>query len=212
MRRLEHDYKRGRNLRARAAVSQEEYDRIEGDYRAAVANDVAGYLGVQPGLVLDEFKRAATDRRAPAPMQQARTSIPAIEGMLLNALISSAITRKQVLPQISDTMTAGFLTREIFDALRQMAASDAAVTFSALEGRLAEGARARAGTNVGIGVTGIAGPAGGTPAKPVGTVAIAVAVDGETRVRTFQFVGGREQVKFQASQAALNMLRLLLLP
>jgi RND family efflux transporter MFP subunit len=38
MRRLEHDYERGRNLRARAAVSQEEYDRIEGDYRAAVAN------------------------------------------------------------------------------------------------------------------------------------------------------------------------------
>ena len=38
MRRLGHDYERGRNLKARAAVSQEEYDRIEGDYRAAVAN------------------------------------------------------------------------------------------------------------------------------------------------------------------------------
>ena len=75
---------------------------------------------------------------------------------------------------------------------------------------MAEGARARAGTNVGIGVTGIAGPNGGTPAKPVGTVSIAVVVDGQTRVRTFQFIGGREQVKFQASQAALNMLRLLL--
>ena len=75
---------------------------------------------------------------------------------------------------------------------------------------MAEGARARAGTDVGIGITGIAGPDGGTPDKPVGTVAIAVVVGGETRVRTFQFVGGREQVKFQASQAALNMLRLML--
>jgi len=75
---------------------------------------------------------------------------------------------------------------------------------------MAEGARARAGTNVGIGVTGIAGPDGGTPAKPVGTVSIAVVVDGTITVRTFQFVGGREQVKFQASQAALNMLRLIL--
>ena len=75
---------------------------------------------------------------------------------------------------------------------------------------MAEGARARAGTNVGIGVTGIAGPDGGTPDKPVGTVAIAVDVEGDARVRTFQCIGGREQVKFQASQAALNMVRLML--
>ena len=75
---------------------------------------------------------------------------------------------------------------------------------------MAEGARTRAATDVGIGITGIAGPDGGTPDKPVGTVAIAVDVDGEIRVRTFQFIGGREQVKFQASQAALNMLRLML--
>jgi nicotinamide-nucleotide amidase len=81
---------------------------------------------------------------------------------------------------------------------------------------MAEAARRRADTDVGIGITGIAGPDGGTTAKPVGTVAIAVDVGAraeraaEARVRTFRFVGGREQVKFQASQAALNMLRLML--
>ena len=75
---------------------------------------------------------------------------------------------------------------------------------------MATGARTRAGSDVGVGITGIAGPDGGTPAKPVGTVAIAVDVKGEPRVRTFQFIGGREQVKFQATQAAMNMLRLLL--
>ena len=73
---------------------------------------------------------------------------------------------------------------------------------------MAEGIRSRAGTNVGIGITGIAGPGGGTPEKPVGTVSVAVIVDDETRVRTFQFIGGREMVKFQAAQAALNMTRL----
>jgi nicotinamide-nucleotide amidase len=73
---------------------------------------------------------------------------------------------------------------------------------------MAEGIRSRAGTNIGIGITGIAGPGGGTPEKPVGTVSVAVIVDDETRVRTFQFIGGRDMVKFQAAQAALNMTRL----
>jgi nicotinamide-nucleotide amidase len=73
---------------------------------------------------------------------------------------------------------------------------------------MAEGIRTRAGTNVGIGITGIAGPGGGSPEKPVGTVAVAVILDDEARVRTFQFFGGRDMVKFQAAQAALNMTRL----
>jgi nicotinamide-nucleotide amidase len=74
---------------------------------------------------------------------------------------------------------------------------------------MAAGIRSRSGAGVGVGVTGIAGPGGGTPGKPVGTVAIAVQTDDDARVRTFQFVGGREMVKFQAAQAALNMVRLL---
>lgn len=75
---------------------------------------------------------------------------------------------------------------------------------------MAEGIRRRAGTPVGIGVTGIAGPGGGTAEKPVGTVAIAVVVGDVERVRTWHFFGGRDLVKFQASQAALNLLRLML--
>ena len=76
---------------------------------------------------------------------------------------------------------------------------------------MAEGIRARARTDIGVGVTGVAGPDGGTPEKPVGTVCIAVASAGATRVRTFRFVGGREMVKFQASQAAMDLVRRMLL-
>lgn len=73
---------------------------------------------------------------------------------------------------------------------------------------LADGVRARAGANLGLSITGIAGPGGGTPKKPVGTVAIALTGRGITgRVRTFSFFGGRAQVKFQATQAALDMVR-----
>ncbi len=76
---------------------------------------------------------------------------------------------------------------------------------------MADGIRARSRANVGIGITGIAGPSGGTDQKPVGTVAIAVVGDDAATVRTFNFLGGREMVKFQASQAAMNMLRLMLM-
>jgi nicotinamide-nucleotide amidase len=75
---------------------------------------------------------------------------------------------------------------------------------------MAEGVRARAASQVGIGITGIAGPGGGTAEKPVGTVVVAVQVDDDVRVRTFTLFGDRTQVKFRATQAALNMLRLML--
>jgi nicotinamide-nucleotide amidase len=76
---------------------------------------------------------------------------------------------------------------------------------------MAEGVRSRAGADLGLGITGIAGPSGGTPEKPVGTVAIALASPGGTSARTFRFFGDRELVKFQASQAALDMVRRMLL-
>jgi nicotinamide-nucleotide amidase len=73
---------------------------------------------------------------------------------------------------------------------------------------LADGIRARTGATLALGVTGIAGPGGGSPEKPVGTVAIALTGEGiPARVRLFSFFGGRPQVKFQASQAALDMVR-----
>ena len=76
---------------------------------------------------------------------------------------------------------------------------------------MAEGIRASARLDVGIGVTGIAGPGGGTPEKPVGMVCLAAVTPDASRVRTVRFIGEREQVKFQASQAALDMVRRMIL-
>lgn len=72
---------------------------------------------------------------------------------------------------------------------------------------MAVGVRRRAGASIGVGVTGIAGPGGGTPEKPVGTVAIAVDAPWGRAVRTRRFTGGREQVKWHASSAALDDVR-----
>ncbi len=76
---------------------------------------------------------------------------------------------------------------------------------------LARGAREGLGTDYGIGVTGIAGPGGGSEEKPVGTVHIAVAGPRGGKSRKFRFPGDRELVRWQSSQAALEMLRRQLL-
>jgi nicotinamide-nucleotide amidase len=72
---------------------------------------------------------------------------------------------------------------------------------------LAEGIRHRVGSELGVGVTGIAGPGGGSEEKSVGTVHIAVAHGGGTRERALHLVGDRERIRWQASQFALDMLR-----
>ena len=77
---------------------------------------------------------------------------------------------------------------------------------------LADGCRKLAGTDYGLGVTGIAGPGGGSSDKPVGTVYVALAgPGGRLRVRRLNLPGDRERVKHFASQAALDLLRRTLL-
>ena len=72
---------------------------------------------------------------------------------------------------------------------------------------LAQGIRRRIGATLGIGITGIAGPSGGSPEKPVGLVYIALADANASRDRTLRFPGDRERIRWHASQAALDMLR-----
>jgi nicotinamide-nucleotide amidase len=72
---------------------------------------------------------------------------------------------------------------------------------------LAEGIRRRVGATLGLGITGIAGPSGGSPEKPVGTVHIAVSGRDGTRERELHLIGDRERVRWQASQIALDMVR-----
>jgi nicotinamide-nucleotide amidase len=76
---------------------------------------------------------------------------------------------------------------------------------------MAEGARNRLGADIALSVTGVAGPAGGTPDVPVGTVWIGIAREGSSEARHFRFQGERERVIVGASQAALHWIRSVLL-
>jgi nicotinamide-nucleotide amidase len=72
---------------------------------------------------------------------------------------------------------------------------------------MAAGAMKAARVDVGVAITGIAGPDGGTPEKPVGLVFVATSGAAGTRVRRSIFPGGRDRVRYQATQVALEMLR-----
>ncbi|HEX5070811.1 MAG TPA: competence/damage-inducible protein A [Vicinamibacterales bacterium] len=72
---------------------------------------------------------------------------------------------------------------------------------------MAEGVRSAFHAGVGVGITGIAGPAGGTPEKPVGTVVIAVATAVETSVRTLHLAGDRSVIRQHSVVAALDAVR-----
>jgi nicotinamide-nucleotide amidase len=69
---------------------------------------------------------------------------------------------------------------------------------------MAQGAAARFKTQCALAVSGIAGPTGGTPEKPVGTVWIGWAVDGNSSAKLFHFTGNRLSVKRQSVLAALT--------
>jgi nicotinamide-nucleotide amidase len=72
---------------------------------------------------------------------------------------------------------------------------------------LADGIRRRAGATLGLGITGVAGPTGGTAEKPVGLVFHALASDGGTEVAERRFPGDRKRIRRFASQQALDMVR-----
>ncbi len=77
--------------------------------------------------------------------------------------------------------------------------------------QMAAGAAARAGVETAVGITGIAGPDGGTPQKPVGTVCIAALAPGTRASRTVRFSGPRDTIRQRSAQAAFDLLRRLAL-
>jgi len=76
---------------------------------------------------------------------------------------------------------------------------------------MAQGVRRISQVTLGLGITGIAGPTGGSEEKPVGTVFIALATPEETTSKRYQFWGDREQIKLIAAQTAIDWIRRFLL-
>jgi len=108
-------------------------DKLE---RVAVANDLASYLGVAPGLVLDHFRKAAADRveRSPAPKTE---SSRATDRILLPLLVNDSETRAQLIDKLRDLPALRQLgTAPIFDALFTMHDAGETISFNTLHARI----------------------------------------------------------------------------
>jgi DNA primase len=104
--------------------------------RLAVANDVAAYLGVDAGAVLEHFRKAAGERKTAAPAR-ARPLIPAVERILIRCLLFDAEAREAVLPQLSGLRGLERLaTYKVFEAVLACSAQNEPAEFARVEARL----------------------------------------------------------------------------
>ena len=125
-------------------------------------------------------------------------------GGLIAACITSVAGSSAVLERGFVTYSNTSKTEEVFvpaELIEQYGAVSAEVASA-----MAVGARNVAKTNVGLSVTGIAGPGGGSNEKPVGLVFLAMATVDNVDVRRFKFDGDRDEVRRQAVVKALSML------
>ncbi|MGD0461214.1 MAG: competence/damage-inducible protein A [Tepidisphaeraceae bacterium] len=99
---------------------------------------------------------------------------------------------------------------ELLDVAPQLLAQDGAVSESVVRA-MAQTARQKSAADFALAISGIAGPDGGTPAKPVGTVCIALAHAQSVLARTFHFPGDRQTIRDRSAKMALTLLRFHLL-
>jgi nicotinamide-nucleotide amidase len=200
-----------------------------------------GYRAVYPEIHLRLYARSAGDRGADLDSAESRvrarlgarvfardeeTLAGALARLLVKAGLRLACAESCTGGLLSATLTSepgasawferAFVTYsdrakiELLDVAAETIARHGAVSEPTVLA-MAAGARARAASDVALAVTGIAGPSGGTPEKPVGTVWIATAGPGETRSRQLCLRGDRDRIRTAAVWAAMDQTRRLLL-
>jgi nicotinamide-nucleotide amidase len=190
-------------LRARAAsrgAAEALLAPVEREIREALGAD---YWGKDEDTLEVVVGRLLLDRRLTVSMAESCTG-----GLVGHRLTNIAGSSRYV--ERGVVVYSNQAKQELLGVSQEMLRAHGAVSAEVAEA-MAAGICRISGSACGIAVTGIAGPDGGTPTKPVGTVFIAAAAPGadgpRIQVRRFRFAGGREAVKWQSSQAALDMLR-----
>jgi nicotinamide-nucleotide amidase len=179
---------------------------------ATALDDAARRLRDRIGIAV--YGEGDTDLAAVVLEQCRRASLRVAVGeSCTGGLLGARLT---AIPGSSDVVVGGVIAyhNDVKVALLRVDPADLAAHGAVSEPvarQLATGARAAMRANVGLSVTGIAGPTGGTPEKPVGTVWIAVDVEGDVRSVGFRLWGDRDEIRRRSAQAVLDLARRTLL-
>lgn len=171
--------------RARQQVLKAFGNRIIGEDGDRRIEQVVGKLLIEQGITL-----ALAESCTGGYVGHLMTSVPGISEVFLEGAVTYSGEAK--------TRTLG-VSGSLMEEHGQVSAEVARA--------MAEGAARRAGARAALGITGIAGPGGGTPEKPVGRVHMAAFFDGKVRDRMYTFTGDRKMVKLRSGHLALDLLR-----
>jgi nicotinamide-nucleotide amidase len=171
--------------RAKKRLRETFGDRIFAEDGEGRLEEVVGRLLIEQGVTL-----ALAESCTGGLLSHMITGVPGISAVYVQGLVTYAGEAKTRLLGVAEELMIqeGQVSREVAEAM-------------------ARGAAGRAGTRAGIGITGIAGPGGGTKEKPVGLVHMAVWLDGKVKAREYRFSGDRGMIKRRAAHLALDLLR-----
>jgi nicotinamide-nucleotide amidase len=179
-----------------AALAQKNFSEIEQGFEIALADRIFSHDGssleevVARLLTMNNVTISAAESCTGGLLAQRLTSIAGSSSYFLGGVVCYSNEMKTAWADVP---------KELIEAKGAVSAEVAVA--------LAEGIRRRVGSTLGVGITGIAGPGGGSEEKPVGTVHIALAGGGEPKARAVRFMGDREMIRMQASQMALDLVR-----
>lgn len=178
-----------------------------------------------------ERSQALVARTEAAIREKLGDSVYSVDGVELEEVVGALLKQRTLTLSVAESCTGGLIgaritniagSSEYFDRAavvysyqaktemlgipRDLIERHGAVS-SEVAVAMAQGIRQNARTDLGLAVTGIAGPGGGTETKPVGLVYIALAFAQGIKTSEHRFLGDREQVRFRTSQMALDMVR-----
>ncbi|PYQ50972.1 MAG: hypothetical protein DMF78_14345 [Acidobacteria bacterium] len=187
------------HLTAEAASAEEAEARIE-ELAAKIRQAMAGRVYSEDGRELPEVVGA---------MLEERKLTLAIAESCTGGLLAARVTER---PGSSAYLDRGWVTYSNRAKIEDLGVDAALLerhgaVSEEVARAMAVSARQRARTDIGVGITGIAGPGGGTPDKPVGLVFIAISGAAGDRVRRVHFPSDRDRVRYQSTQSALEMIR-----